>query len=85
MGIKETDNSLGIRLFPNPATDFITIQSDKYIKSVHIYDYSGKLVRVIELNALQTIVSVNDLAKGFYSFIITTNDRSQKTMKLVKE
>lgn len=83
-GINEIENN-SLIMFPNPANDFVTIQSDKEIKSILVYDYSGKLIRMIETTSFETTIDISDFAKGFYSFSITMNDRSQKTIKVVKE
>ncbi len=72
-------------LFPNPATDEVNIKSDKEFKTILVFDFSGKLVKMIEVNSFETSVNVSDLAKGFYSFTISMNDHSQKTIKVVKE
>ena len=40
---------------------------------------------MIETNTFETVVNTSDLAKGFYSLTITMNDRSQKTIKVIKE
>lgn len=83
-GINDADNNT-FKVFPNPASDFVMIQSDKEMKSVLVYDYSGKLVRMIETTSFETRVDMNALAKGFYSLTITLNDHSQKTIKVIKE
>ena len=83
-GINEIENN-SLVVFPNPASNFVTIQSDKEIKSILVYDYSGKLIRIIETTSFETIIDISELAKGFYSLTITMNDHSQKTMKVIKE
>lgn len=83
-GINETENN-SLIVFPNPATNYVSIQSDKEIKSILVYDYSGKLVRIIETNTFETTIDINELVKGFYSFTITMNDHSQKIIKVIKE
>lgn len=83
-GINEIENN-SLVVFPNPATDFVTIQSDREVKSILVYDYSGKLVRMIEITSFETTIDISDFSKGFYSLTITMNDRSKKTVKVVKE
>jgi hypothetical protein len=83
-GLSEIDNN-SFSVFPNPANDIVTIQSDKEIASVLVYDYSGKLVRMVEPNSFATKLDVSDLVAGFYSFTVTMNDHSQKTLKVIKE
>jgi len=83
-GLSEIDNN-SFSVFPNPANDIVTIQSDKEIASVLVYDYSGKLVRMVEPNSFATKLDVSALLAGFYSFTVTMNDHSQKTLKVIKE
>lgn len=83
-GINEIDNN-SLIVFPNPATNYVSIQSDKEIKSILVYDYSGKLVRMIEVTTFETTMDISELAKGFYSLTITMTDHSQTTIKVIKE
>jgi len=43
-GIDAFENSTGILLYPNPATNKISIISDSEISGIYIYDHVGKLV-----------------------------------------
>lgn len=84
-GVNELTLQSNAILYPNPATSNVMLQSDKVVSSVLIYDYSGKLVKIIEMNALESNIEVSDLAKGFYTFTLNMNDRSQTVIKMVKE
>ncbi|MEN8202530.1 MAG: CotH kinase family protein [Bacteroidota bacterium] len=46
--VSEAENSLasgpGLRLYPNPATDFLVVESDLAFSEIRIYDASGKVV-----------------------------------------
>lgn len=84
-GLKEKEQMNSLSLFPNPAVSDITLQSDRLMSTIWIYDYSGKLVKQIELNALQTTFDLTNFAKGFYTLTVTMEDHSQKTLKMVKE
>lgn len=67
---------------PNPATDQITIKSkDKPIKSIVIFDSTGKMVYSEEnLNTANKQVSISTFAKGLY--LVSVNDEvSQKLLK----
>jgi hypothetical protein len=50
-----------------------------------MYDFTGKLVRIVEANAFETTIDMSSLATGFYTFTITMSDKTQSTMKVVKE
>jgi len=84
-GIDEKTMMNKITVFPNPTATDINLKSDSFMSSILVYDYSGKLVKIVEANALETIIDMSSLAKGFYSLTITMNDHSQKTVKVVKE
>ncbi|MGB3467383.1 MAG: hypothetical protein WBA74_19015, partial [Cyclobacteriaceae bacterium] len=43
--LSTADEQLDVKLYPNPASDFVTIQSRGRIKSVMVYDATGKLVQ----------------------------------------
>ncbi|KGE84958.1 MAG: T9SS type A sorting domain-containing protein [Phaeodactylibacter xiamenensis] len=59
-----------LTLFPNPATDLLTISLPKDIKphqrEAHIYDMAGKLVMTKVLNHFETEISIGNLPSGLY-------------------
>jgi hypothetical protein len=83
-GVNEIESNL-FSVYPNPTTDFVTIKSDIEIASVLVYDYSGKLVRMVEPNSFETKLDVSALAAGFYSFTIEMKDSTLKIIKVIKE
>ena len=60
-----------IDVFPNPTSSYITIQSDKRIESVRIFNVQGVLVNSIQVNALNTSLSLGDLKRGVYTALIS--------------
>lgn len=84
-GITNANTTSAFNLFPNPTAADVTIISDTQIASVLVYDFTGKLVRIVEANAFETIIDMSTLTKGFYTFTITMSDNTQNTMKVVKE
>ena len=84
-GINNTISTNELKLYPNPTTTDITISSDKQIASVLVYDFTGKLVRIVEANSFETKIDMSALATGFYTFTMTMSDKTQSTMKVVKE
>lgn len=79
-GIEEvtTENSI----YPNPATDQITINSTDNVQRVEIYNMQGQLVKA-ETGAVNNI-SVKDLANGMYTLKLTT-DNGTSIHKIVKK
>ena len=74
-------------LFPNPAHNFIGIQSDN-IKEIKILDAAGKLYMHEKINTASNIYSyfnIQYLAKGVYIVQAAGNDGSIKVGKLMVE
>ena len=79
-GIVTMDENLSI--YPNPATDQITINSTDNVQRVEIYNMQGQLVKA-ETGAVNNI-SVKDLANGMYTLKLTT-DNGTSVHKIVKK
>lgn len=75
-----SDQKEPLRLYPNPATDVVYINSDE-VSSVSVYTLSGILVKqVMDTN----VMNVNDLTAGTYLVRVAT-PKSIQTIKLVRE
>ena len=58
----------GVDLFPNPASDRVTISStEAAIVSYEVYDVNGRLVRTASVNAKQAVIERQGLQAGAYS------------------
>ncbi len=79
-GIEEITTETTI--YPNPATDQITINSTDNVQRVEIYNMQGQLVKA-ETGAVNNI-SVKDLANGMYTLKLTT-DNGTSIHKIVKK
>lgn len=60
-----------ISIYPNPASDFITVKSDSQIKNVEVYDVSGKKLNTY-INTDK--ISVKSLLPGTYLMSIETKE-----------
>lgn len=67
LGIDEKPTLGNLKIVPNPACDFITIQLDEGVNTaeIEIYSMNGELLITQEINSMSTI-SVESLAKGTY-------------------
>ena len=79
-GIEEITTETAI--YPNPATDHITINTSDNVQRVEIFNMQGQLVKmeVGEVNS----VSVKDLANGLYTLKLTT-DNGTSMHKIIKK
>ncbi len=66
-----------ISVYPNPATDLITISEE--VENVFIYDLSGRIISVSDKN----IINISDLQTGTY-IIKIKNNNAVKTSKFIK-
>ena len=74
-------------IFPNPATDAITIElfrSDK-IAAIEVFDMTGrKVLSQAGLSQSKISLNISELESGNYSVIITSTDNKSATTRFVK-
>src|SRR5690606_2398781 len=61
-----------ISIYPNPASDRVTISSETKIKSIEWYDLSGRLIRISLVNDFQSIQDISSQSEGIYIMKIQT-------------
>jgi hypothetical protein len=73
-----------IILFPNPATNQITIRNhdQKTLGSISIYDMSGKMIYKKFIGSSQTIIDVENFSAGMYYI---RSHQLQAAIKFVKQ
>lgn len=73
-----------ITLYPNPTNNFANVKSSQIIKSLELYDLSG---RVIDLgnNKKLDIIDTSYLETGLYLVKVETIDGSRQVLKLLKQ
>lgn len=69
-----------VKIYPNPAKNFINISTEKPIQSIEIYDVLGRLIKTETKNN----INVSQLAKGNYFLKIKTRDQ-ELIEKFIKE
>ena len=80
---KKNDN-LKFNVWPNPSNDYWNISVKKGIlKSINVYDISGKKIKIIAPNSKRSIIEINSLNIGIYYATIQTN-LGNYSIKLIK-
>ncbi len=81
VGVAEFDANSAISIYPNPASDVLTIETDGVpgnILSIEISNISGQVVMTSQLNDFNGYVKedldINELTKGVYFVKIFTNE-----------
>ena len=75
-------NSNGIKVYPNPARDFVNIASDKKISSIEIFSLTGQLIKTVEKDSKQ--VDISELKRGIY-LLRLKSEGSDQSFKIIKE
>lgn len=88
-----TDGSLAVpsldlvnlKLYPNPANDWLTIEYKDEIHQVEIFDISGKSIGTYYIGATTKEIPVDYLSSGTYLIEIKTKEGEISTVKFVKK
>jgi len=76
------NKAIEFSLYPNPAKDFINIESPKTISSVAVMDITGKVV--INVNNLKNNrINISDLLPGVYMVSVKDNNDNVSTQRLI--
>ena len=78
-------NKLGFSIYPNPATDEITIElsGSKAGSTYSIFDQTGKKILNGKLNDESTIVDIKNLTEGIYLFQV--GEKQMQSFKVIKK
>jgi hypothetical protein len=71
-------------VFPNPAKDYVTIQSNESIAQVKIYNYVGQLIDQVKIDNDKATLSTDGYQPGIY-FIHVETAQGWSTRKIVIE
>lgn len=72
-----------VSLYPNPAKETVSFKNADKVKTVDIYESTGRKVKLIKVEGEN--ISISDLKSGNYYFEITLKDGSTVYQQLIKE
>lgn len=79
---KVVTSDLEIKVYPNPASKTITVESQSGIQKIEIYSVSGSLIYKTDINATSKTIDVN-LETGYYLLVAYMSDVTiKKVIKL---
>lgn len=83
-GIKENQSQINISVYPNPASDFITVKANIDLSSspYSIIDQAGRQVLTGKLNSEVTFIEISQFEKGIYLFQVAGQRR--RSFKVIK-
>jgi hypothetical protein len=85
VGIAEGDLALSCRVYPNPASEMITLKLSGYTvgETVQIYEVHGGLVRTYAAPSTKTEIIISDLPAGIY-FVVLKNKQA-RPLRFIKQ
>ena len=86
VGVKETELSISLQLFPNPTAENLTLQISQYQNlSYQLFDMQGKLLSNSPIIAEQTQINMNSLPEATY-FVNVLNQENKlvQSFKIIK-
>ena len=81
--IIDVNENIGIAVYPDPATNYITIESPQK-SEIKISNIEGQIMKTICNNDNTTMVDLKDLSSGVYIVTVKT-DKEIVTKKIIKE
>ena len=71
-------------VYPNPATNEVTVKNIQGAFSYNIYNVSGKLLRTAA-NQVSNAINISDLSAGMYFLELADKNNIKSTTKLIKQ
>ena len=81
--IEEINDNSTIVLYPNPAADYITLETPQR-EIIEIINIQGRLIKTIEASSNKTTINISGLTSGMYIVKIQT-EKGVSINKIVKE
>ena len=75
----------GIKAYPNPVKDIFTIEAQGKIKSVKVFDVTGKQLLTKDLNEATSKIDFTKFNSGVYVVTTTMEDSSTSSTKVIKK
>ncbi len=72
-----------VKMYPNPASQFIRISAALNVESISIADMTGRTVRNIQVSSNDAEIDLTGFSKGSYLATFSLADGSRETQKLV--
>jgi NADH/NAD ratio-sensing transcriptional regulator Rex len=84
VGINELENSIAV--YPNPATDFVMVESTQDIRSIEITNYMGQVVNSVKaVENTQYRINTSELSAGVYFVEVETAAGIEKVRVVISE
>jgi hypothetical protein len=83
LGVEDFNQSIRIKVYPNPTQDILYIDSESNIESVAIYSSTGQMIQEYDVDNNNIQLSLENFSTGIYFVKISSNGQT-KTIKVSK-
>lgn len=83
LSTSEVDAKEQMKVYPNPFKDIITITDIEKVKSIHIFDSAGRMIKTIDNPSKE--IDLGDLKSGLYILNLAMKDGSIAHIKAIKK
>ena len=87
VGINAEPTNISLKVFPNPTSDFLSLQIEDYSNEqvdYKIFDLNGKMIASARIIGSQTQIDLTALVKGTYLIEIIEKSKKIKSFKIIK-
>ena len=87
VGIAETGFNFSLQAYPNPTTDYLTLNlgnAELSTLNFQLYDIGGKLIESKKITSTTETILVENLPSATYFLKVTNNNNEVKTFKIIK-
>jgi hypothetical protein len=78
---------LGLNIYPNPTTDYLTLKVDLYEGNdltYTLYDINGKILETKSIDESLTTIEMSTYSRASYFLKVVQNEQEVKTFKIIK-
>lgn len=80
------ESVVGVRVFPNPTTDYVFVESTEKISEISVVNTKGQVVKVVDTNlAFTNKIELANLSDGAYFLQVKFKNLGTKVLALMKE
>ncbi len=73
-----------IKVYPNPVTDFLTIDSEDPLSMIEVFDIKGAKIKSVDVSSNYFNLDMGNINSGIYHVVITTVNGGQVVKRIVK-
>jgi hypothetical protein len=86
-GIKETSINLKMSIYPNPTTDYLSLEVEKENLeklTYQLFDLQGKLIARKNVTETKTTIRMEEFSKSTYLLQVIQNNQEVKSYRIIK-